>query len=191
MHPIIIGLVTPVVAAVVLATPTFAAEPDWTQVAQALGKSGAVQTGGVYRVGFPRTDLQVSLDGVAHDEAAAMAWFRKAAEQDHANGQFSLASLYYGRKEYSPAASWYRRAAEQGNALAQIRLARMYAEGTGLARDDIQAFKWFAVAATRGADSYARANAIKGRDTTAMKMTPAQVGEAERLVREWKPKLER
>ncbi len=64
MHPVI-RLVTPLVAAVVLATPTFAAEPDWTQVAQALGKSGAVQTGGVYRVGFPRTDLQVSLDGVA------------------------------------------------------------------------------------------------------------------------------
>ncbi len=64
MRPIT-RLVTPLVAAVVLATPTFAAEPDWTQVAQALGKSGAVQTGGVYRVGFPRTDLKVSLDGVA------------------------------------------------------------------------------------------------------------------------------
>jgi hypothetical protein len=64
MNPII-RLVTPLVTAVVLATPTFAAEPDWTQVAQALGKSGAVQTGGVYRVGFPRTDLKVSLDGVA------------------------------------------------------------------------------------------------------------------------------
>jgi len=64
MHPII-RLVTPLVAAVVLAAPTFAAEPDWNQVAQALGKSGAVQAGGVYRVGFPRTDLKVSLDGVA------------------------------------------------------------------------------------------------------------------------------
>jgi TPR repeat protein len=120
-----------------------------------------------------------------------MAWFRKAAEQGHANGQFSLASLYYSRKEYGPAASWYRRAAEQGNALAQIRLARMYAEGPGLARDDIQAFRWFAVAAARGADSYDRTNAAKGRDTTATKMTPAQVAEAERLVREWKPKPER
>jgi len=68
MHPIIrlaAPLVAASVAAVVLATPTFAAEPDWSQVAQALGKSGAVQAGGVYRVGFPRTDLQVSLDGVA------------------------------------------------------------------------------------------------------------------------------
>jgi hypothetical protein len=64
MRPIV-RFVTPLIAAIVLATPTFAAEPDWTQVAQALGKSGAVQAGGVYRVGFPRTDLKVSLDGVA------------------------------------------------------------------------------------------------------------------------------
>ncbi len=129
--------------------------------------------------------------GVARDEAAAMAWFRKAAERGDANGQFSLASLYYGRKEYSPAASWYRRAAEQGNPLAQIRLARLYAEGVGLARDDLQAFKWFAVAAVRGSDSYARINAAKGRDASATKLTPAQVAEADRLAREWKPKLER
>ena len=67
----------------------------------------------------------------------------------------------------------------------------MYADGPGLARDDVQAYKWFAVAAMRGADSYARTNAVKGRDATAVKMTPAQVAEAERLVREWKPKLER
>ena len=48
----------------IVAEPAFAAEPDWNQVAQALGKSGAVQAGGVYRVGFPRTDLKVTLDGV-------------------------------------------------------------------------------------------------------------------------------
>jgi biotin operon repressor len=64
MRPFI-RLVIALIAATVLATPTFAAEPDWSQVAQALGKSGAVQAGGVYRVGFPRTDLKVSLDGVA------------------------------------------------------------------------------------------------------------------------------
>jgi TPR repeat protein len=129
--------------------------------------------------------------GVARDEAAAMAWFRKAAEQGNAGGQFSLGSLYYGRKEYSPAAAWYRRSSEQGNALAQIRLARLYAEGLGMARDNVQAFRWFAVAAARGADSYARTNAVQGRDATALKMTPAQVAEAERLARAWKPKAER
>ena len=51
-------------AAGMVVPPAFAADPDWNQVAQALGKSGATQTGGVYRVGFPRTDLKVTLDGV-------------------------------------------------------------------------------------------------------------------------------
>src|ERR1700746_346089 len=57
-------LIAPLAAAFAMATPAFAAAPDWAQVGQALGKSGGVQAGGVYRVGFPRTDLTVSLDGV-------------------------------------------------------------------------------------------------------------------------------
>ena len=108
-----------------------------------------------------------------------------------ADGQFSLGSLYYGRKEYASAASWYRRASEQGNALAQLRLARLYVEGLGVARDDVQALKWFAIAAEQGADPYARTNAAQGRDATARKLTVAQVAQAERLARNWKPKLER
>jgi Domain of Unknown Function (DUF1259) len=62
----------PLIATVAVATPTLAAEPDWNQVAQALGKSGGVQAGGVYRVGFPRTDLKVSLDGLALRPGFAM-----------------------------------------------------------------------------------------------------------------------
>src|SRR5690242_12422583 len=62
--PAIIRFALPLLASVALTGPALAG-PDWTQVGQALGKSGAVQAGGVYRVGFPRTDLKVSLDGVA------------------------------------------------------------------------------------------------------------------------------
>jgi hypothetical protein len=54
-----LALVTPLTA------PSLAAERDWNAVGQALGKAGAVQPGGVYRVGLPRTDLNVSLDAVA------------------------------------------------------------------------------------------------------------------------------
>jgi hypothetical protein len=57
---ILIGLVT---AGLTWAAGAHA-EPDWKAVAQALGKEGAVQPGGVYRVGLPRTDLKVRLDGV-------------------------------------------------------------------------------------------------------------------------------
>ena len=41
-----------------------AADPDWKAVEQALGKSGQVQAGDVYRVGMPRTDLAVTVKGV-------------------------------------------------------------------------------------------------------------------------------
>ncbi|MER8915175.1 DUF1259 domain-containing protein [Mesorhizobium sp. M0761] len=53
------------IAAATLVTPSFAANPDWSQVGKALGKGGTTQADGVYRVGLPRTDLKVSLDGVA------------------------------------------------------------------------------------------------------------------------------
>jgi hypothetical protein len=45
---------------------------DWTRVAEALGKSGTEMPGGVYRVGLPRADLKVTLDGVALKPALAL-----------------------------------------------------------------------------------------------------------------------
>src|ERR1700724_785768 len=41
-----------------------AQEIDWKKVDDALGRPGAV-SGDVHRYGFPRSDLQVTLDGVA------------------------------------------------------------------------------------------------------------------------------
>ncbi len=41
-----------------------APDAQWAATAKALGKSGTEMPGGVYRVGMPRTDLQVTLDGV-------------------------------------------------------------------------------------------------------------------------------
>src|SRR6059036_3772121 len=41
-----------------------AADPDWKAVEQALGKSGQLQPGDVFRIGMPRTDLNVTVKGV-------------------------------------------------------------------------------------------------------------------------------
>jgi hypothetical protein len=46
------------------ALPATAAEIEGAKIAAALGKSGTEMPGGVYRVGLPRTDLHVTLDGV-------------------------------------------------------------------------------------------------------------------------------
>jgi len=50
-------------AAAASATADAAVATDWAKVATALGKSGTA-SGDVYRVGLPRSDLHVTLDGV-------------------------------------------------------------------------------------------------------------------------------
>jgi len=50
--------------AAMLASGAVAQEIDWKKVDDALGRTAAV-AGDVHRYGFPRTDLQVTLDGVA------------------------------------------------------------------------------------------------------------------------------
>ncbi len=61
-----IGMATGVaVAATSVSAWAQTGNADWDKVGKALGKSGMLQKGGVYRVGFPRTDLHVNLDGVA------------------------------------------------------------------------------------------------------------------------------
>ena len=49
----------------------YAGEIDWSKVDAALGKTASVQ-GDVHRYGIPRSDLQVTLDGVAIKPALAL-----------------------------------------------------------------------------------------------------------------------
>src|SRR2546421_1445771 len=57
---VVLGLV------VIVSTPAMASatDPDWKAVEQALGKSGQIQPGDVFRIGMPRTDLAVTVRGV-------------------------------------------------------------------------------------------------------------------------------
>ena len=63
----------------------------------------------------------------------------------------------------------------------------MYNNGEGVPQDYVQAHKWLNLAALRvtgeGANKYR-----KNRDIVAAKMPHAQIAEAQRLAREWKPK---
>ena len=58
-------------ACLAFATSAGAAEVDWNNVDAALGRTAAV-SGEVHRYGFPRTDLSVTLDGVAIKPALAL-----------------------------------------------------------------------------------------------------------------------
>ncbi len=54
-----------------MGTTAGAQEIDWKKVDEALGRTAAV-SGDVHRYGFPRTDLQVTLDGVTIRQALAL-----------------------------------------------------------------------------------------------------------------------
>jgi hypothetical protein len=81
------------IAALGLCSPVFAADIDWKKVEDALGKAGAAQPDGVYRVGLPRSDLKVTLDGVEIKPTLALgSWlaFEPAGESAMVMGDLVL-----------------------------------------------------------------------------------------------------
>ena len=122
------------------------------------------------------------------DAAAAARQLKPLAEQGNAEAQFNLGSLYYqGRgvpQDYKEAAKWFRKAADQNHVYAQVNLGSMYAEGIQgvIAKDYSQALMWFVFAAVRG-----DMEAMEFREDLAAKMTPAQITEAQKMAREFKP----
>ncbi len=88
------------------------------------------------------------------DFSQAVSWYRKAAEQGYALGQYNLGRMYRQGKgielDESQAAQWYRQAAEQGDAWAQHNLGWLYKTGKGVKQDDTQAVDWFRKAAEQG-----------------------------------------
>ena len=115
-----------------------------------------------------------------HGEALG-GWIRRRALEvavpadDDAAKQQAVASL--------------RQAAEQDYAYGMLQLGLAYGTGDGVPQDYVQAHMWVNLAASRFAVSQVgRERAIKSRDLVAAKMTPAQIAEAQKLAREWKPK---
>src|SRR4051795_5628142 len=84
------------------ATPAGAADTDWKRVDEVLGKPGADQPGGVRKFGLPRSDLKVTLDGVAIEPAFALgSWF---AFQP-AGGAMVMGDLVLTEEEVNPVMS--------------------------------------------------------------------------------------
>src|SRR5713101_7776404 len=70
-----------------------AADADWKAVEQALGKSGQLQPGDVFRVGMPRTDLAVTVKGVPVKPGFALgsyAAFKQVGDQAIVMGDLVL-----------------------------------------------------------------------------------------------------
>jgi len=135
-----------------------------------------------------RADFQAGYAALGRsDYATALREWRPLAGRGHANSQYNLGQMYYKGlgvpQDYAEAATWFRRAADQGFVDAQLNLGAMYHNGQGVPRDNVQAHLWFNLAAAQG-----NAQARQNRDIVARKMTTAQIVEAQKLARQWRPK---
>jgi uncharacterized protein len=121
------------------------------------------------------------------DFPAALQLLRPLAEQGDPRAQVSLGQMYdfgYGvPQDYAETLKWYRKAADQGYYVGQYLLGFMYKVGRSVPQDYVAAHMWWNLAAAAG-DQYS----AKHRDEVAALMTPEQIGEAQKLAREWKPR---
>ena len=72
------------------------------------------------------------------------------------------------------------RCADQGNAFAQFSLGFMYATGDDLPQDDVLAYMWLNLSAAQGQEG-----AQAAKELIVQRMTREQIGEAQRMSREW------
>jgi hypothetical protein len=133
-------------------------------------------------------DFKAGMDAYSRgDYATALREWRPLAEQGNASAQFSLGLSYENGdgvpRDYTKARQWYEKAAAQGDAKSQLYLGLQSVFGQGGPVDLAQAHMWYSLAAGNG-----HAGAAVYRDELARQMTPAQIAEAHKRAREWKPK---
>ena len=101
---------------------------------------------------------------VAKDQAAAVKWYRKAADQGYAPAQAYLGYRYQSgdgvAKDQVEAVKLFRKAADQGDAYGEYMLGYSYNWGYGVPQDMVEALKWYRKLAEKG---HANAQAHMGQ----------------------------
>jgi len=132
--------------------------------------------------------------GVPVDYAEAVKWVRKSADQGNAEAQCNLSTMYrFGEgvpRSDVEGLKWLQKSAAQGFYGAYLNLGHVYLNGNGVPVDFVQAYMWYRLtsnSATEPKNLYVRQKADSLLANLATKMTPAQIAEAERRARDWKP----
>ena len=116
------------------------------------------------------------------NEAEAVSWFRKAAEQGLAASQAALGTRYFigwgVPQSYAEAMNWSLKAAKQGNPSAQAILGTIYESGYGVPQNFILAYMWFTVSAH---DPDFEPGTRRNLDGIARHLAPAQILAAKSL----------
>lgn len=124
--------------------------------------------------------------GIVKNYSDALKWFHKAAEQGYAEAEYNIGIMYangFGvHQNNSEAAKWFLMAAERGFVEAQLIVGAMYALGRGVPQSYERAYMWVSLVASKG-----DAKAANLREIAASHLSTAQLVEAQRLARDWRP----
>jgi TPR repeat protein len=113
----------------------------------------------------------------------AETWLLKAATREYALAQENLAQLYLAKSPLQSednAFTWFLRAAEHGRVESQYNTCFDYADGLGVTRDMIEAYKWCYIAARQG-----HVLATRNKDHLAGKMQPQEVARGQEAAERW------
>jgi uncharacterized protein len=125
----------------------------------------------------------------AKDEAEASKWYllalRSNAATGNAEAQNALGEAFYAGKlgavkNAAEAVRWFRMAAEQNLAAAQSKLGVCYERGDGVAKYELEAYKWDLLAAAQG-DTKAKRNA----SLLELMLSPEEIAEGKRRAQAW------
>jgi len=126
----------------------------------------------------------------AGDYPKAIEELQPLADQGSPTAEYLLAEIYFGGHggDLQQALKWMTASADQGYAQAQARLGMIYATGRGVPVNNIEAYRWFALAA-KGADAKSKLKTISeaNKGAIAKRLSPAERAQAETLVAEFRP----
>ena len=144
--------------------------------------------------GYEWSQLRIGLmfehgdEGAVQNDAEAVKWYRRAAEQGNDLAQVNLAVMIaQGRgvpKNDAEAVKWYQRAAQQGEEIGQYNLAMMLVKGRGVPQSNEKAYFWLLLAGAKLED------ARKTRDLLQKLLSQSQVTKLQAQATAWKPKRE-
>lgn len=121
-------------------------------------------------------------------------WFRAASDRGDPEADYNLGMMYFQGETIPPGADSSRqtlldaavvhfsRSAAQGHSGSQLYMGHLTAEGIGVERDLLEAYKWYQLAAWQR-----NSLAVAAREQLASRMTPAEIADAKLMARDWQP----
>jgi TPR repeat protein len=149
---------------------------------------GAGLPSAAHRATAGETEARQFMQTGAYDKAIQE--LQPLVDQGSPTAEYLLAEIYYAGHggDRQQALKWMTASAEQGYAQAQARLGMIYAKGEGVPINNIEAYRWFALAA-KLSDPKAKLKTISETNQAVIfkRLSPAERQQAEALVEDWRP----